>query len=371
MESIDTSGVISVEAEALQKSLALLLKVCERKTSIPVLATVRIDADQDKQQITLTATDLDNVLMCDVSARVERSGVFCVLARTLNDIIGAVDSGSLDMIWDGSKLQIKQGELQYEVFTVSVSSFPETREFEKAPIQINSSALWSLINRTEFAITQEEGRYTLSGVKVMGSEQGFTFIATDDHRLALARANGTAKSSQPIDVLIPRRALSLISKLSCDVQSVQLGISDDHAFVDAGSVRIIARLLSGQFPNYEAVIPKNPTNTVEFDAEETLRAIKQVAIMAEPRSHYIKFFCEPNRLVISAVGCDEGTARQVVRLNGDGKEITVAFNANYLCDFLQRVSGAVIAEITDPEAQVLLRPVSDPDYSYILMPMKL
>ena len=168
-----------------------------------------------------------------------------------------------------------------------------------------------LIERTIFAITQEEGRYTLSGAKFELDKKNAKMVTTDGHRLAFistARSNG---NNDELDVLIPRKTLAELTKLASDFDGdINLGADENHVYFQVGSRLLISRLLSGQFPNYEMVMPKNNDRTATFDTLSLNQAIRRVALMADERSHAIRLHLAKEQLLISSQNAEEGEARE-------------------------------------------------------------
>lgn len=366
----DKSMKLNANVVALLAALEMLTKVIERKNTIPVLALVLMRANGNS--LTLSGTDLDQTLECDIPARVEVEGSCAVSARQLLAMMSAIGGGELSLIENDSKLLVRQGELEYSMFASSPDSVPESRSFGATPLEIDSATLRGLIERTKFAITHAEGRYTLSGAKTLINESGLTMITTDGHRLAFASVSGP-KAESPVDVLIPRKALTVIAELSnlCDV--VSFGFDEDRLFLKAGGFRLGARLLSGQFPSYEAVIPKAPVRTVGANSAKLLAALKRVTVMADDRTHYLHLAFGASSVVVTAEDACEGRARDTVETIGDGEAMTLAFNGRYLSEFLKAAGGDVQIELTDESTQVRMRPASLnglAEYYYILMPCR-
>jgi DNA polymerase-3 subunit beta len=202
-------------------------------------------------------------------------------------------------------------------------------------------------------------------------------VTTDGHRLAYCeRKNVTSNgSSEAIDTLIPRKTLAELTKLTAGYdEEISLGMDENHIYFEVGPRLLISRMLYGQFPNYEMVIPKGNDKSVEFDSTLLNQAIRRVALMADERSHAIRFHLEPNQLVISSQNAEEGEANESVQTDYAGEEHDIGFNAQYLQEFLSVIGdGKVSFEFKDSNSQAQLRPAEngDYDYKYIVMPMRL
>ncbi|MDQ3816629.1 MAG: DNA polymerase III subunit beta, partial [Acidobacteriota bacterium] len=245
------------------------------------------------------------------------------------------------------------------------------------PIKFPAEVFKSFIEKTIFAITQEESRYTLSGAKLILDKSGAKMITTDGHRMAyISRQDlGTNGSDETIDALIPKKTLTELTKLTASAEGeISLGADENHIYFEIGPRLLISRMLSGQFPNWEMVMPKSSEKSVLFDSTQLNQAIRRVALMADDRSHAIRFHLGPNQLQISSQNAEEGEARETVATDYSGDEAEIGFNAQYLQDFLNVVGeGQVAFEFKDGNSQAQLRPATaaEYDYKYVVMPMRI
>ena len=243
--------------------------------------------------------------------------------------------------------------------------------------QYSPHVLKTFIDRTIFAITHEESRYTLSGAKFVLDETSAKMVTTDGHRLAYVERKNVAKNGdqQTIDTLIPRKTLAELTKLTAGFdEDINLGVDENHIYFEIGTRLLISRMLYGQFPNYEMVMPKNNDKMVEFESSLLNQAIRRVALMADERSHAIRFHLEPNQLVISSQNAEEGEANEALQTDYNGEETDIGFNAQYLQEFLNVIGDAKIEfEFKDGNSQAQLQPAekADYDYKYIVMPMRI
>ena len=202
-------------------------------------------------------------------------------------------------------------------------------------------------------------------------------VTTDGHRLAFAATKDVPKDlpGEGLDVLIPRKTLAELTKLTADFDGdVSLGADENHVYFRVGSRLLISRMLSGQFPNYEMVMPKNNDRSASFDTAGLSQAVRRVALMADDRSHAVRLHLSKEQLLISSQNAEEGEARETVGTDFVGEETEIGFNAQYMLDFLNVVgSEKVVFEFKDGNSQAQLRPVSEEkdDYQYVIMPMRL
>jgi DNA polymerase III subunit beta len=363
---------------ALQKELAFVQGVVERKNTIPVLANILIES-AGEAAIRISGTDLDVTIRCDAETEeISAQGAICVQARKLFDIARLLPDAPVSFRKEENEwVTVECDRSKFRLPGISKDTFPELPGFKSTPLKLPASLLKLLIDRTIFAITQEEGRYTLSGAKFELDKQGAKMVTTDSHRLAFMATKEIGKDLQGagLDVLIPRKTLAELTKLTADFDGdINLGADDNHVYFQVGSRLLISRMLSGQFPNYEMVMPKNNDRSAVFDTVSLNQAVRRVALMADDRSHAVRFHLSKEQLLISSQNAEEGEARETLGTDFAGEETEIGFNAQYLQDFLNVVGSEKVAfEFKDGNSQAQLRPVSDEkyDYRYIIMPMRL
>lgn len=367
----------SISKNALQKELGFVQGIVERKNTIPVLSNLLIES-VGENTIRLLGTDLDVSLRCDVEAEIVQQGSMCVQARKLFEISRLLpDAPVVFRKEENDWASIKCERSNFRVAGVSRDSFPEVPTFKSTQIKLPSDAFKTFIDRTIFAITQEESRYTLSGAKFILNSTGARMITTDGHRLAYIERKDIGESAPKggLDTLIPRKTLAEIAKLTASYEGdINFGADENHVYFEIGPRLLISRLLSGQFPNYEMVMPKENKYAVDFDGVALGQAIRRVAVMADDRSRAIRFHLTNNRLDISSQTAEEGEARESLIADYNGEDIDIGFNAQYLQDFLNvNGNGGVRFEFKDSNSQAQLRPAEESayDYRYVVMPMRL
>ena len=367
-----------ITRNVLQKELALVQGIVERKNTIPVLANILIES-AGENSIRISGTDLDVTIRCDADAEeIKSQGAICVQARKLFDIARLLPDAAVSFRKEENEwVTVECDRSKFRLPGISKDTFPELPGFKSTPLKLPASLLKLLIERTIFAITQEEGRYTLSGAKFELDKQGIKMVTTDGHRLAFVATNEIGKEmpDESLDVLVPRKTLAELTKLTSDFDGdINLGADENHVYFQVGSRLLISRLLSGQFPNYEMVMPKNNDQTAVFDTVALNQAIRRVALMADDRSHAVRFHLSKEQLLISSQNAEEGEARETVETDFAGEETEIGFNAQYLLDFLNVVGSEKVGfEFKDGNSQAQLRPVSEEkhDYRYVVMPMRL
>jgi DNA polymerase III subunit beta len=367
----------TISKTSLQKELGLVQGTVEKKNTIPALSNILIES-VGEGTIRVTGTDLDVTLRCETEADIKTPGSMCVGARKLFEIARVLPDAPVSFRKEENNwATVKCERSNFRIAGIDRDNFPEVPSFKSAPVRLPAGVFKTLIDRTIFAITLEESRYTLSGAKFMLDKSGAKMVTTDGHRLAYVERKdlGAGAPAESIDVLIPRKTLAELTKLTSSFEGeIGLGADENHIYFEVGPRLLISRTLTGQFPNYEMVMPKTNDKTAEFDSVSLGQAIRRVALMADDRSHAVRFHLKSGSLDISAQTAEEGDARETVTTEYDGDETEIGFNAAYLQDFLNVLSdGNVAFEFKDGNSQAQLRPASDDgyDYRYVVMPMRL
>ena len=367
-----------VSKQNLQKELGFVQGVVEKKNTIPVLSNILIES-VGESTIRITVTDLDVTVRCDMDAEeITTPGSMCVQARKLFEIARLLPDAPVSFKKEDNEwVTVKCDRARFKMVGVARDAFPEVPSFKSAPTKLQAGVIKTFIDRTIFAITQEESRYTLSGAKFVLDDAGARMVTTDGHRLAYVEKKGLARNGarETIDTLIPRKTLAELTKLTAGFdEEISLGMDENHIYFQVGPRLLISRMLYGQFPNYEMVMPKNNDKSVEFNSSLLNHAIRRVALMADERSHAIRFHIEPNQLVISSQNAEEGEANEEIQIDYAGENTDIGFNAQYLQEFLNVVGDAKIAfEFKDGKSQAQLKPseIGDYEYKYVVMPMRI
>ena len=263
-----TEMQFAINKNALQKELGFVQGVVERKNTIPVLSNILIESVADNT-IRITGTDLDVTIRCETEAEeIKSPGSMCLQARKLFDIARLLPDSLVSFRKEENDwVTVECDRSKFKMPGVSKETFPEVPSFKSTPLKLKANFFKSLIDKTIFAITQEESRYTLSGAKFILDKSGAKMITTDGHRLAYVACTETgAESVEEMDVLIPRKTLAELTKLTGDFDGeISLGADDNHIYFQVGSRLLISRMLFGQFPNYEMVMPKGNDRSAVFD----------------------------------------------------------------------------------------------------------
>ena len=371
---------ITVSRAELLRELTAAQSVVERKTTIPILSNFLFEAADGT--LTITATDLDQSLRTSCAAKVKKPGACTIPARKLYDYIKLLPDGDISMkLMDNHWVQIRAGRSNTKMVGMARANFPQVAEFPSAgAFKISAPSLANMIAKTIFAISNEESRYTLNGALLVLKSESMAMVATDGHRLAHIEKLGESLAgiSGEKKTLIPRKALSEISSLLANTESETIEFADDDQtlfFRVRGRV-LTSRKLTGQFPNYEAVLPRDNTKFVIVRSEDLMASIQRVAQFADERSGAIKIRLEQNELKLSASSTDAGESEDIIETPYNYDPLVVGFNSQYLIDFLRATgeTGEVRLEFKDAQSAGQMRPEDSNDevkYRYILMPMRI
>jgi DNA polymerase-3 subunit beta len=385
-EAVPTGNLeITVSRAELLRELTAAQSVVERKTTIPILSNFLFEATVDELgagKLTITATDLDQSLRTSCAAKVKKPGACTIPARKLYDYIKLLADGDISMkLMDNHWVQIRSGRSNTKMVGMARANFPQVPEFPAAgAYKISAPALANMIAKTIFAISNEESRYTLNGALLVLKAESMAMVATDGHRLAHIEKLGEALEgiSGEKKTLIPRKALAELSSLlsSSDATTLEFGDDDQTLFFRVAGRVLTSRKLTGQFPNYEAVLPRDNTKFVIVRSEDLMASIQRVAQFADERSGAIKIRLEQNELKLSAQSTDAGESEDIIETPYNYDPLVVGFNSSYLVDFLRAtgVQGEVRLEFKDAQSAGQMRPEDaneDVKYRYILMPMRI
>jgi DNA polymerase-3 subunit beta len=371
---------ITVSRAELLRELTAAQSVVERKTTIPILSNFLFEAADDR--LTITATDLDLSLRTSCVAKVKTAGACTIPARKLYDYIKLLPDGDISLkLMDNHWVQIRAGRSNTKMVGMARANFPAVPEFPAVgAFKIAAPALRNMISKTIFAISNEESRYTLNGALLVLKSESMAMVATDGHRLAHIEKLGETLEgiSGEKKTLIPRKALAEISSLlgGSDTEHIEFSDDEQTLFFKIGNRVLTSRKLTGQFPNYEAVLPRDNTKFVIVRSEDLMKSIQRVAQFADERSGAIKLRLEQNELKISAQSTDAGESEDIIETPYSYDAIVVGFNSSYLIDYLRATgeTGEVRLEFKDAQSAGQMRPEDGSDdvkYRYILMPMRI
>ena len=385
VENVEKTSTITSAAMEIVLSQAEMLReltatqgVVERKTTIPILSNFLFEAAGDR--LTITATDLDLSLRTSCPATVKKEGSCTIPARKLYDYVKLLPEGSVTIKqMENHWVQIRAGRSNTKMVGMARANFPALPTFPSgSSTKLPVAVLRNLIAKTIFAISNEESRYTLNGALMVIKAESIAMVATDGHRLAhieskadFAGVNGEMKT------LVPRKAMNELKSLidQTDQDFIEFGKDDSTLFFRIGGRLLTSRQLTGQFPNYEAVLPRDNSKAVVISCADLLGSIQRVAQFADERSGAIRMKLDKDELRISSSSTDSGESEDVIETSYKSDPLIVGFNSQYMLDFLKATnSGEVRLEFKDAQSAGQMRPEGADEeykYRYIIMPMRI
>jgi DNA polymerase-3 subunit beta len=373
-----TTMEITISKFELLRELTATQGVVERKTTIPILSNYLFEAAGDKLQ--LTATDLDLSLRTACTAKVKKEGACTIPARKLYDYVKLLPDADITIkLLENHWVSIRCGRSNTKMVGMARSNFPTLPVFPTAGVvKIPSAVLRSMIAKTGFAIANEESRYTLNGALMVLKSESITMVATDGHRLAHIERSGEKFDgvSGEMKTLVPKKAMDELKTLldATDAETIDFAKDESTLYFRVGPRLLTSRQLTGQFPNYEAVLPKDITKSISVPGEELGAAIARVAQFADERSHAVRLRLEKDELKLSASSADSGDSEDSLEIAYNGDPMTIGFNAQYLIDFIKAAGSEQIKlELKDPQSAGQFRPADSEEYKYryIVMPMRI
>jgi DNA polymerase III subunit beta len=368
----------TVQREDLVRGLHLVQGVVERRNTLPILANVLVEPAEGG--IALSATDMEVGLRELVPAEVKKKGPVTLNARKLYEIAREVGGAEITLkAAQAGWVEVLAGRSRFRVVSLDAKDFPPLPLGADAPpgvsLKIAAGTLREMIDKTLFAVSSDETRFNLSGVFLTNGESGtLRMVATDGHRLAMVDRKLPGARIEK-GVIMSRKGLTEARKLldTTDDEDITLTIAAKDVRLSLKTVSFFMRLVEGEFPDYRQVIPGAPRAQVRANRDDLLAALRRISLLASERSRGVKLHVEKGRLELSASNPDQGEASEDIEVSYGGDALTIGFNARYLLDALAVHAEGDVMELalTDEVGPGLLRGSQDPEYTYVVMPMRL
>lgn len=367
-----------IDRSHLMKSLGHVQSVVEKRGTIAVLSNVKIDAKGDS--VSFTATDMDLAVVEKTTASVSKPGSITLAAHTFYDIVRKLPDGAQVEITesdDGSKASIRSGQSRFSLACLPVEDFPVMAEGELShSFTLKSAECLSLAEKPSFAISTEETRYYLNGIYLhpAGSGDGRVLraVATDGHRLARIEVALPAGAENMPGVIVPRKAIHELRKLLEEGDGdVQISLSDTKIRFVYGNAVLVSKLIDGNFPDYERVIPVNNDKIMEVDCKLFKSAVDRVSVISTEKSRAVKFALENGKLTLATNSAEHGTASEELDVTYSAGTLEVGFNSRYLLDMMGQIEGDTAQFIlNDSASPAIVRDTADVASLYVIMPMR-
>ena len=367
-----------VRKNDLLRELQLFQGIVERKNTIPILANVLLDAKDD--EVRLLATDLEVALRSRCKASVSKPGSLTLPAKKLYEIVKSLPETDIRITEDKNGVKVAADRFDSRMQTLPREDFPTLPESAGGSmVALAPAALKEMVSKTQFAITGEDTRFFLNGALFVLRADTMSLVATDGHRLALVNVNRDGKAGRNKDeietkAILPKKTLGELARLLAEGEGeIKYERGENHLFFVVGERVLISRMIDGQFPAYERVIPKGNDKHIEFERDRLTNAVRRVALLSNERSRAVKFQIDKGKVDVTSSSPELGEAHETLPVEYSGGAMQICFNAQYVLDFLSAVTTDVVAlELKDEVSQAVMRPVGAEgyDYTYVIMPMR-
>ncbi|MGH7389829.1 MAG: DNA polymerase III subunit beta [Candidatus Rokuibacteriota bacterium] len=362
---------VALDRDAFLKSLQMVHNIVEPRQTLPILANVLLEADGEV--VRLTATDLEVGARVSVPARVAANGAITVSARKLAEIVKELPAAALTLkVGENAAVTLRCAGVSYRMVGMAPDEFPAV--VPAAPpawLMVEARTLREMLSQTGFAVSHDESRFALNGILFQFQPKELRCVATDGHRLAVA-ARGMGQGLSGVTGIVPRKAVAEIMRVLGGSEDVQIAITENQFVMQMPNFVMTARIIEGQFPNWEAVVPKNHPGRAGTKRAAFVSALRRVSVMAEERNKPVRFALAPGRLTLSAASHDLGEAEETLDVDYAGGEVTIGFNARYVLEALAPMENEdVVFEFKDALSPGVLKSAADDGYCCVIMPMRI
>ena len=362
---------VVLDRDVFLKGLQMVQNIVEPRQTLPILANVLLEADGEA--VRLTATDLEVGARVSVPARVASKGAITVSARKLAEIVKELPAAAVAVkVGDNASVSLRCGGVTYKLLGLPPDDFPPV--VPAAPeswVTLEAKTLREMLSQTGFAISHDETRYALNGVLLVLQGKEVLMVATDGHRLALAKRS-LGRDVGGATGIVPRKAVLEIMRVLGAGEDVQIAITQNQFVLQMPNFVMTARLIEGQFPNYEAVIPKGHPRKMVIARGTVTAALRRVSVMAEERNKPVRFTLNPASLRLSASSQELGEAEEVLDVDYAGEELVIGFNSRYVLDAIAAIeTEQVVFELKDSQSAGVIKSIEDEGYCCVIMPMRI
>ncbi len=366
-----------VSKKNIFKSLSHLQGVVDKKNSLPILSNILLEATDNK--LVLSSTDMDISIIESIDCEVLEEGATTINSQIFYDVIRKLsDESNVEIISNDSKrLTIRSNKSKFSLSCLPKEDFPIIENKRNGnKLTINSGTLFRLIDKTKFAISNEETRYFLNGlyfnVKNSNGNNLITLVGTDGHRLATNSSLLDSKFEEIPGVIIPRKTINELYKLlSENDQIIEIDITQNKINFYFKSIILSSKLIDGNFPDYQRVIPKENNNLLEINRSDLLNAVDRVGTVANEKSPVIKLKLLENIINLSTINNDNSTATEDIKCSYNGDDIEIGFNSRYIMDIINNLENEnILIKFKDSSSPIIVVENTNPDLIYVLMPMR-
>jgi DNA polymerase-3 subunit beta len=318
-----------------------VLSVVPTRTTLPVLSNVLIVCESDR--VRFQSTDLDVSLTTTLDAKVSKAGALTVPARRVADFVRKLEAETVEMEVADNRLTVASGSARARVPGMGREEFPNPPDLEgSTTFEVDGAVLEGMIRKTSHAVSKDDTRPALAGVLWELKPDSFAMVATDGHRLVLERIKGDMPVKEPLELIVPQKALNQLLPLLGDGGQARLMIKDSHVGFEVGDTVLYSRLIEGPFPRYEPVIPKDNDKILHVDRERLRRAVERASVWSDRVTHQVKFSLRKGAMEIAASTPDHGEMNEVVEVSYQDEDLEVGYDASYVIDILRHIHSPQI-----------------------------
>jgi len=362
---------VVLDRDAFVKGLQMVQNIVEPRQTLPILANVLMECEGE--QVRLSATDLEVGARVSIPARVAVKGAITLPARKIAEIVKELPAAAVALrVHEGTSVSLRCGGVTYKLVGLAADDFPAVVPASpEAWVTVEARTLKEMLGQTSFAVSHDETRHALNGVLFSFQGKEVRLVATDGHRLALSsRAIGQGVGG--VTGIVPRKAVAEIMRVLGTGEDVQLAITENQFVLQMPNFVMTARLIEGQFPNYEAVIPRAHPGKLVISRMALMAALRRVAVMAEERNKPVKFILNPAALTLSAASAEAGEAEEVLEVSYSGEAVTIGFNSRYVLDAMTPLEkDQIVLEFKDALSPGVIKGGEEEGYCCVIMPMRI
>ncbi|GAA5218733.1 DNA polymerase III subunit beta [Corallincola platygyrae] len=365
---------LSVNREQLLRPLQLVSGAVERRQTLPVLANVLINVDE--QGIALTGTDLEVELVARFPAQlVTQPGSTTVPAKKFLDICKSLPEGAdIELTEQGDRLVVRSGRSRFNLATLPAAEFPNIEAWTSiCEVSLPQLSLKKLMDSTSFSMANQDVRYYLNGMLFDLDGTVLRSVATDGHRLALATVEANLSEGMPLQCIVPRKGVLELQRLiGTEDQTITLQIGENHLRATVDGFTFTCKLVDGKFPDYQRVLPRGGDKIVIADRATIRDALARAAILSNEKFRGVRFNIDPSELKITANNPEQEEAEEVVEIDYQDQSLEMGFNVSYLLDVLNVIGGEQIKiTLADANSSALIEDAATDQAMYVVMPMRL
>lgn len=363
-----------ISKPGLQELLHVVASAVPAKSTLPILSNVLIEAD--KEGLTFVATDLDISIRTRGEAAVDEPGSITIPAKRFGEITRELPDSDVKVAVKDSRVKMACGNGSFTIVGMDPEDFPQLPQVDADKmVSLPVDVLEKAVRRSAYAVGHDETRQMITGALLQFKEGELRMVGTDGHRLAKSAFKGDFSGLEGRDLIIPPKALSQVVRLASGQSTVSLSVSKNFAVFEVGPTTVYSRLIDGNFPNYEQVIPKKNPISVALNREEFMASLRRVAILSDSVTRQVKLELKPERLEISVSTADVGEGQEAIAVEYTGEPLAVGYNANYLLEALRTMEcDTVQLQLNTPTSPGLVTPSvqeKGEDLVCLVMPLRL